>query len=106
MAATTWTDYVKLPPEVSDFERQYLARIHRIGLVFFWAHVPVFVGVAALAGTGPLSALLLSVLVLSGPTLAHFTLKTRPRWLSLIYGVTAMAMGGLLVHLGQGPVQI
>jgi HPt (histidine-containing phosphotransfer) domain-containing protein/two-component sensor histidine kinase len=29
-----------------------------------------------------------------------------PRTLSVIYGITAMLMGGLLVHFGQGPVQI
>jgi two-component system chemotaxis sensor kinase CheA len=106
MSATKWTDYVLLPAEVSDFERGYLKGIHRIALVFFWAHVPVFVGIAALAQTGPLQAFVLSTVVLTGPTLAYFTLPKHPRLLSVVYGVTAMCMGGILVHVGQGPVQI
>src|SRR5258708_13674171 len=39
------------------------------------------------------------------PTLAYRFIRN-PRWLSVVYGVTAMLMGGLLVHFGQGPVQI
>jgi hypothetical protein len=41
----------------------------------------------------------------AGPALAYATLE-RPRVVSIIYGVSAMFFGGLLVHFGQGPVQI
>lgn len=97
--------YVLLPHEVTDFERQYLARMNRIGLWFFVAHLPVFVLVAFFNDTGPLSAVALTSFVLVGPVLAYKTFKS-PRAISVSYGVTAMLMGGLLVHFGQGPVQI
>src|SRR5262249_17283367 len=42
---------------------------------------------------------------LVGPTLAYFFFQN-PRSLSVTFGFTAMAMGGLLVHFGQGPMQI
>src|SRR6185295_3181140 len=53
----------------------------------------------------PLSALLLTCVVMIGPTIAYRMIK-HPRALSVVYGITAMLMGGLLVHFGQGPVQI
>jgi hypothetical protein len=68
-------------------------------------HVPVFVLLAALNGTGALTALGLTTAVLVGPAVAYRTLEN-PRSISIVHGVTAMFMGGLLVHFGQGPVQI
>lgn len=58
-----------------------------------------------MSGTGPLLAVTLAALVLVGPTLAFMTFSN-PRMVSVIYGMTAMLMGGLLVHFGKGPVQI
>lgn len=98
-------DAVLLPAEVTEFESRYLARMNRIGLWFFVLHLPVFVLVAFLNDTGPVSAVVLTGVVLVGPTLAYFTFD-RPRAISVSYGITAMLMGGLLVHFGQGPVQI
>jgi two-component system, chemotaxis family, sensor kinase CheA len=96
---------VVLPREITGFERAYLARVNRIALVFFILHVPVFTGVAWLNDTGPPSAALLTTVVLAGPVIAFLTLKS-PRALSVVHGITAMCMGGVLVHFGQGPVQI
>jgi len=99
------TDYLVLPEEISDFERGYLARVNRIALYFFMAHPPIFMAVAALAGTGAWSALWMSLVVLMGPAIAvHFL--ANPRHISTIHGVSAMLMGALLVHFGQGQVQI
>jgi HPt (histidine-containing phosphotransfer) domain-containing protein len=97
--------YLALPREMTPFEQRYLERLNKIALVFFYLHIPVFMAVAWVAGTGPLKALLLGLFVMAGPTLAYRTVK-HPRTLSVIYGITAMLMGGLLVHFGQGPVQI
>jgi len=97
--------YLVLPVEISAFERQYLARMNRIALIFFFFHIPVFVGVAALAGTSPTQAALLTLLALIGPAVAYKTLQN-PRHLSVVFGFTAMCMGGILVHVGQGPMQI
>ncbi|HEY4244456.1 MAG TPA: ATP-binding protein [Kofleriaceae bacterium] len=94
-----------LPAEISRFERSYLARVNRIALIFFALHVPAFTLVAAVNHTGAGIAALLTTLVLAGPAIAYFTLRN-PRIVSVVDGITAMCMGGLLVHFGQGPVQI
>jgi two-component system, chemotaxis family, sensor kinase CheA len=97
--------YLFLPREISAFERSYLRRMNRIALLFFYLHVPAFACVAALAGTSVLQALVLTPIVLIGPTIVYFLFKN-PRALAVAYGFTAMVMGGLLVHFGQGPMQI
>ena len=105
MTAKTWLDFVRLPSEISEFERGYLARMNRVALGFLWLNLPVFVCVAFFNETQPLLALVLTCLTLVGPTVAWSTLDN-PRTVSLIHGFTAMCMGGLLVHFGQGPIQI
>jgi two-component system chemotaxis sensor kinase CheA len=97
--------YLFLPREISDFERSYLRRMNRIALMFFYLHIPAFIGVALLAGTSLLQAAILTPLVLVGPTIVYFWFRN-PRALAVAYGFTAMVMGGLLVHFGQGPMQI
>jgi two-component system chemotaxis sensor kinase CheA len=94
-----------LPPEITDFERRHLARMNRIGLGFFALHVPALALLAYFNDTGVGLAIVLSVGVLAGPALAY-RVFSNPRVMSLTYGFTAMLMGGLLVHFGQGPVQI
>jgi two-component system chemotaxis sensor kinase CheA len=101
----SFLDFLLLPPEITAFERRYLARINRVALAFFALHVPAFVLIAWLNGTGPVAAALLSLAVVVGPAIANATMRS-PRAISIVYGVTAMFMGGLLVHFGQGPVQI
>jgi two-component system, chemotaxis family, sensor kinase CheA len=98
-------DYLVLPRAITDFERQYLKRTNRVGLWFFCAHVPLMMLVALLNGTGVVLAALLTVLVLAGPVLANVGFEN-PRATSVSYGFTAMMMGALLVHFGQGPIQI
>ncbi|MGH8237602.1 MAG: hypothetical protein ACREXP_11350, partial [Steroidobacteraceae bacterium] len=100
-----FTQYLILPREITPFERGYLARLNKIALVFFFLHIPALMAVAWVAHTRPLFALTLGLIVMSGPTIAYRTIKN-PRALSVVYGITAMFMGGLLVHFGQGPVQI
>ena len=41
-----------------------------------------------------------------GPTLAYVGLSSCPRLVSGVHGFTAMVMGGVLVYIGQGPMQI
>jgi two-component system, chemotaxis family, sensor kinase CheA len=96
---------IVLPERITDFERQYLNRMNRIGLWFFALHIPVFVLIAQLNDTGPLLAAALGLATLIGPLLAYRTFRN-PRSVSLTYGFTSMLMGGILVHVGQGPVQI
>ena len=98
-------NYMLLPNELSEFEQTYLTRMNRVALGFFALHLPVFVTIAFLNDTGPLLAAVLTSLTLLGPFLAIKTLESK-RVVSVVMGVTAMFMGGLLVHFGQGPVQI
>jgi two-component system chemotaxis sensor kinase CheA len=100
-----WTKYLALPAEITLFEQRFLARLNEVALIFFYLHIPVLMAVAWAAGIGPLYALALSLVVITGPTIAYRTVHN-PRWLSVVYGITAMLMGGMLVHFGQGPVQI
>jgi hypothetical protein len=102
---TTLLASIVLPSEISEFERKYLARMNRIALVFFAMHVPIFVVIAWANQTRPALAALLSLAVLAGPAAAYFTLGN-PRHVSVVHGIAAMFMGGLLVHFGQGPMQI
>ena len=101
----TFMKYIKLPTEVTAFEHNYLVKLNRIALYFFYANIPVFMLVAWANDTGPLFALGLSLAVLAGPTIAQYSLK-KERAKSMIYGFTSMCMGAILVHFGQGPVQI
>jgi two-component system chemotaxis sensor kinase CheA len=99
------TRYLALPREMTPFEHRYLARLNKVALVFFYLHIPALMAVAWVAGTNPVFALALSAFVMVGPSVAYRTIR-HPRALSVVYGITAMLMGGLLVHFGQGPVQI
>lgn len=101
----SFLSWLRLPGDISPFEWTYLGRVNRVTLYFFLLHVPVFTLIAWANDTGPLLALVLTSAVVVGPAAAHRTLKN-PRSVGLVYGFTAMLMGGLLVHFGQGPVQI
>lgn len=94
-----------LPSERTQFETKYLRKVNRLATLFFALHVPAFVAVAYFNKTGPGTALLLTLAALVGPLLATASFKN-PRHVSLVHGFTGMLMGGLLVHFGQGPVQI
>lgn len=94
-----------LPSAISDFEHRYLRRINRIAFVFFALHLPVFVLVAYFHDMSVLLAAGLTLATLAGPLLANYAFQS-PRAVSMSVGFTAMLMGGLLVHFGQGPVQI
>ncbi len=97
--------YLLLPNVQTNFEDQHLFRMNRVALVFFWCNLPLFAAVAWWNETGLLSALLLTALTLFGSTVSTLVWKSS-RTTSVIHGITAMCMGGLLVHFGQGPMQI
>lgn len=98
-------NYLGLPRHVSTFEESYLKKMNRIGLAFFALHVPALMLVAFGNGTKTWLAAVLSLAVFFGPAVAHATFRN-PRSVSVVYGVAAMFFGALLVHFGQGPLQI
>jgi two-component system chemotaxis sensor kinase CheA len=96
--------YLVLPKEVTAFEASYLQRMNRIAIAFFWLHLPVFAAIAFFNDTGVFAAVVMTSAVLIGPSIAMRSLP--PRQTSVVFGFTAMCMGALLVHFGQGMVQI
>lgn len=98
-------EYLILPREVTPFEAAYRERWNRVGFLFFCAHVPVMAFVALLSNTSVLRAILYTAALLIGPAIAMKTFDN-PRRVSMVLGFVAMCMGGLLVHFGQGPMQI
>ena len=105
MNAQPLLDYLVLPDEITPFEREHVRKMNRVAAWFFMAHLPVFMLVAWLCDTGVVNALLLTTLALVGPLLAWKRLEN-PRHTAMVFGFTSMCMGGLLVHFGQGPMQI
>lgn len=103
--ARTFKRFLLLPGKPTAFEADYLARVNATALAFLWAHLPAFILVAWLNDTRPVLAAVLTSVVLIGPTIAKSSLEN-PRSVSVVHGVAAMFMGGLLVHFGQGPMQI
>lgn len=96
---------IVLPKTVSAFENSYLERMNKIAMGFFYAHLPIFLLVAWLNDTDPLLTAILTTAVLLVPALGSRAF-TSQRTKSLLFGFTSMCMGGILVHIGQGPVQI
>ena len=97
--------YLFLPKEVSIYEINYVKKINKLALSFFYCHIPLLMGIAFLNNTNPLLALLLTSLVLIGPIVAYRNIEDQ-RSVSMVCGVTTAFLGGLLVHFGQGPMQI
>lgn len=99
------TEAAVLPKKVTAFEAAYLRRMNRIAMWFFYAHLPVFMLLAKANDTGVISVTLMTLAVLAVPTLGCRALSSE-RSKSYVFAFTSMCMGGVLVHAGQGPVQI
>jgi len=97
--------YLVLPREMCAFEVRYLRRMNRIALAFLAVHIPAFAIIAWIDGTDPTLAVALATATFLGPALAYRWLAS-PRAVSITCGIAAMLMGGVLVHIGQGPMQI
>ena len=97
--------YLVLPTEISGFERRYLERMTHIGLLSILAHVPVMMLVAYLSGTGVKKALVFTLFVAAGPALAARVLSN-PRAVARLFAVASMSLSALIVHFGQGEMQI
>jgi|GEM_PF-519253 len=100
----TFKDFLVLPPEVTPYEQGHVSNLNRIAVALFFVHIPVFMAVAWWHDTGILTALVLTTFCALGPLFATRTLPARQA--AMVVGFTSMCMGGLLVHFGQGPVQI
>ena len=97
--------YIVLPEVPENFEKNYIRVMNQVAFWFFALHVPIFMTIAYFNQTGALLAGCLSLLTLMGPMLAMKTFRSQ-RSIAIVMGITSMFMGGLLVHFGQGPIQI
>jgi methyl-accepting chemotaxis protein len=97
--------YLLLPKPISQFEHEYLRKLNRVTLFLYLAHLPVMMMIGALCDTGAVQGLILAALGCVGPLLATTTFASQ-RAVSLVNAFTVGVMGGILVHLGQGPLQI
>ena len=97
--------FLVMPPLDTEMELSYLKRINLISLVALTAHLPVFLGIALFNRFSAVQAIVLVLLALLGPYLSFFALSSQ-RLVSIVMGISSMFMGGILVHLGQGPAQI
>jgi two-component system, chemotaxis family, sensor kinase CheA len=93
--------YLVLPPDVTPVERQYLAGVHRVGLVFLALHVPVLALAAAVNGTGVLAALGLTTALAASPW-AVGRVTHHPRHVSWAFGMATVLAGALAVYFGNG----
>lgn len=98
--------YLWLPEETSPTEKAHVDRINRLALLLLACHIPVFALVAWICDTGPGFAVVLSAITVVGPGIAALRLRDNHRALAHVIAFTTMCMGGLLVHFGQGPMQI
>ena len=80
-------------------------RAHKVALSFLALHIPAFAIIAWINDTDPLFTTFLTIATFLGPFLAYHGLSSL-RAVSVTCGVAEMLMGGVLVHIGQGPVQI
>lgn len=94
-------DYLVLPPEVSPFERDYLAVTNGLAMAFFFLHPPFIVAAAYSSGYPWYFALPLALLVVAAPAAAIRKLSS-PRHISLVHAVIAALMGALLLHVTHG----
>jgi two-component system, chemotaxis family, sensor kinase CheA len=105
MEQTGLIKYLILPSEITEVELAHVRKINRVALLVCILHIPLFLIVSYLCHTSMLQAIVFGSLLVAGPAIASKTISN-PRTLSLVYGFTSMCLGALLVHLGQGPVQI
>jgi methyl-accepting chemotaxis protein len=92
-------------PAGQAFIRRYTAATNRRLLILLFAHLPIFLCVAAYFGTGIYFAISLFALILSCP---YFLYLTNPsaRLTSIGIGCASMCLAGLLIHLSRGMIEM
>jgi methyl-accepting chemotaxis protein len=88
-----------------QIESNYAGRMNRYFMLLLAAHVPVLAGIAALFGTGILSALILASAICAGPALL-VRLDPSGRVTAASIGMAMMMMSALLIHLSAGMIEM
>lgn len=84
---------------------QHLERTSRLFLIAYWAHLPVIVGVACWQGSSPTQAALLTLAVLTGPTLLYLVQRSS-LVTAISLGMAGMALSAVLIHVAHGMIEM
>lgn len=88
-----------------NYEEKHVARVCRWFVIAYWAHLPVFVAIAAYRGTSLVTALLLGVLGAIGPALLHWFYPGK-LLTAVAVGIGGQVLSAGLIHLGGGMIEM
>lgn len=90
---------------MTAFEREYLKSVNRAWIIGMFAAIPVFAGVGSFFHTGAMVGVIAGLVIVGGPLVAYLFLPDS-RITSAAVAVASMCMSGLLIHLGQGMIEM
>jgi len=90
---------------MSEFEKEYNARIAKITLAILLLHIPLFVGMTFFFKTEMSVAIGLSGFVFLGPLISYVLGKDSERT-KIINAIAIMSYSGILIHLGRGMIEM
>lgn len=87
------------------FERQYYRSLNYAAVLMLAALIPVFMGVGYYFGTGVALAAIAGAAIVAGPVGAYCSMP-ESRITGLAVSIASMCMVALLIHLGQGMIEM
>jgi len=84
---------------------QHNQRTSRLFLIAYWAHLPVILGVAYWQGSSLLQAAVLTLMVLTGPTVLHLASPTR-QYTAISIAIAGMGLSAVLIHVAHGMIEM
>ena len=90
---------------MTDLRQIYNARMNRYFYIALICHLPIMLMAAYFFETSIRQALVFSLLILIGPSLAYFSNKESNLTASVM-AVAGIFFSGLLIHLGKGMIEM
>lgn len=90
---------------MNDLRKTYNARMNRYFYFALVCHLPLMTLAAFFFETSIKQAIVFSLLILLGPSLAYFT-KKGSNLTASVMGVAGIFFSGLLIHLGKGMIEM
>jgi len=90
---------------MNDFEVKYTSSVNKWMNIVLALHLPIMLMTSVYFQTGMVFALVMSLLIMSGPILLY-VFNPGSQLTSISLGVAFMAMSGLLIHLSQGMIEM
>jgi ABC-type phosphate transport system auxiliary subunit len=88
-----------------SYEQRHIARVCRWFIAAYWAHVPLFAGIALYRGTSVTLAVALGCFAALGPTVLH-VMARGSKLSALAVGVGGQLLSAGLIHLGGGMIEM